>query len=356
MAQQQAADQSVPQSVEAYIDQLDDWKLIPGWQVLAREVPPEPSSTAVPCLWHYADVKRQLGLAGELVPAEEAERRVLVLANPGLDGRPATTPTLFADLQLVLPGEETSTHRHTPTAVRFMIEGEGSYAMTAGEKMSQAFGDLVLGPSWGWHSHGNPGDDPAIWFDALDIPLVKMLDASFFEPYPGEHHPETEPYEASLANFGHTGLLPSWERPTNGAASPLLKYQYATARPAVMALAEDKASPFDDMILEYVHPANGGPCTQTMACFLQRLRPGAKTRSHRHTSCAVYVVAEGRGRTVINGEAHDWAAGDVLALPSWCWHAHENASGDEDAILFSVTDLPVLKALGLYREEAAEGA
>jgi len=353
---QSPAERTAPGGVEAYIDQLGDWNLIPGWKVLAREVPPEPSSAAVACLWRYGDVKRQLSLAGELVPPEEAERRVLVLANPGLGGRAATTSTMFTDIQLVLPGEETNTHRHTPTAIRFMIEGEGSYAMTAGERMSQTFGDLVLGPSWGWHSHGNPGDDPAIWFDALDIPLVKMLDASFFEPYPGEHHPETQPYEASLAAFGNAALLPSWDRPANGASSPLLKYQYAAARPAVMNLADDKASPYDDMILEYVHPANGGPCTPTMACFLQRLRPGMKGKAHRHTSSAVYVVAEGRGRTIIDGAAHDWQAGDVLALPSWCWHGHENASAEEDAILFSVTDMPVLKALGLYREEAADGA
>ena len=247
---QSTAERAAPQGVDAFIDQLGDWNLIPGWKVLAQEVPPEPSSAAQPCLWRYGEVKQQLSLAGELVPPAEAERRVLVLANPGLAGRPATTPTLFTDVQLVLPGEETSTHRHTPTAVRFMIEGEGSYAMTAGEKMSQTFGDLVLGPSWGWHSHGNTGEDAAIWFDALDIPLVKMLDASFFEPYADEHHPETRPYEASIANFGNTGLLPSWDRPGNGAASPLLKYQYASARPALMGLAEDQASPFDDMILE----------------------------------------------------------------------------------------------------------
>jgi gentisate 1,2-dioxygenase len=146
-------------------------------------------------------------------------------------------------------------------------------------------------------------------------------------------------------------MLPTWERPAGGRASPLLKYQWATARPALMRLAEDKASPFDDMILEYVHPASGGPCTPTMACFLQRLRPGTRGRTHRHTSSAVYVAAEGAGRTVVDGRAYDWQSGDILVVPSWCWHAHENRSPDRDAILFSVTDMPVLKALGLYREE-----
>jgi gentisate 1,2-dioxygenase len=344
---------TTPKGVDEYIGQLGQSNLIAGWNVLAEEVPVEPRSVAVPWLWKRGELKRQLDLAGALVPPEQAERRVLVLANPGLDGRPATTPTLFTDVQLVLPGEMTNTHRHTPTAIRFMIEGEGSYAMAGGEKMSQAFGDLVLGPSWAWHSHGNPGDDAAIWFDALDIPLVKMLDASFFEPHPDEHHPETGIYEGSVSAFGNAAMLPSWDRPANGGASPLLKYTFASARQAVMALSEDKSSPYDDMILEYVHPATGGPCTRTMACFLQRIRAGVKGEAHRHTSSTVYVIAEGEGRTVIEGQAYDWQAGDIFALPSWCWHAHENHSTDRDAILFSVTDMPVLKALGLYREEAA---
>lgn len=344
-----------PEGVDEFIGQLGQSNLIAGWKVLAEEVPVEPQSVALPWLWKRNELKRQLDLAGALVPPEEAERRVLVLGNPGLGGRPATTPTLFTDVQLVLPGERTNTHRHTPTAIRFMIEGEGSYAMAGGEKMSQSFGDLVLGPSWAWHSHGNPGVDAAIWFDALDIPLVKMLDASFFEPYPDEHHPETRAYESSVSAFGNAAMLPSWDRPASGGASPLLKYRFEPARRALTALAEDRASPFDDMILEYVHPASGGPCTPTMACFLQRIRAGTRGARHRHTSSTVYVVAEGEGRTVIGDQAHDWEAGDILALPSWCWHAHENRSRERDAILFSVTDMPVLKALGLYREEAGPG-
>jgi gentisate 1,2-dioxygenase len=339
-----------PTNVDDFIGGLDRWNLIAGWKVLAQEVPPEPTSTAQPAMWRYGDVRRQLLLAGELVPPQDAERRILVLGNPGLGGRPATTPTIFSDIQLVKPGEVTGTHRHTPTAIRFMIEGTGSYAMTAGEKMSQDVGDLVLGPSWGWHSHGNLGDDPAIWFDALDIPLLKMLDASFFEAYPEEHHPETRPYEDNLAAFGTAGLLPAGER--NGSYSPLLRYPWAPARQALADLDDSRADAHDDLILEYVHPGTGGPCTPTMACYLQRLRPGSATQAHRHTSSAIYVAAEGAGRTIINGKSFDWEQGDTVVLPSWCWHSHENRSDSADAVLFSVTDRPVLKALGLYREEA----
>lgn len=342
-----------PTTVEDFIGGLNRWNLIAGWNVLAQEVPAEPTSSAEAGMWRYDQVRHQLMLAGALVPAEDAERRILVLGNPGLGGRPATTPTIFSDIQLVLPGEVTGTHRHTPTAIRFMIEGTGSYAVTAGERMSQEVGDLVLGPSWGWHSHGNLGADPAIWFDALDIPLLNMLDASFFESYSHQHHPETQPYEDSLTAFGTAGLLPVGHRQRSGGASPLLRYPWVRSRAALIGLADERASPHEDMILEYVHPGSGGPCTPTMGCFLQRLRPGVTTQSHRHTSSAIYVAAEGVGRTTIDGKRFDWTMGDTVVLPSWCWHHHENRSASEEAILFSVTDRPVLESLGLYREEGA---
>lgn len=338
------------ETVEEMIAGFGQYNLMAGWDVLAQEVPKEPTSTATPCHWSYADVREQLFLAGKLVPPENAERRILVMANPGLDGRPATTPTIFTDMQLVLPGEETNIHRHTPSALRFMIEGEGSYAMTAGERNAQHRGDLVLGPSWGWHAHGNLGSDPAVWFDALDIPLVKMLDASFFEAYGADTFRDNRPDDGSLKAYANPGVMPTWNR-ADTTATPLLKYAWEDAHGALMAMPDENASPFDDMILEYVNPLNGGPIMPTLACHLQRLRPGCATRTHRHTSSTVYVGAEGAGTVVIEGQRYDWEAGDIVSLPSWTWHSHENRSSEEDAILFSVTDAPTLRALNLYREE-----
>ncbi len=338
------------ETIEEMIAGFGQHNLMAGWNVLAEEVPLEPASPALPCHWPYREVREQLFLAGRLVPPEDAERRILVMANPGLDGRPATTPTIFTDMQLVLPGEETNIHRHTPSALRFMMEGEGSYAMTAGERNSQHKGDLVLGPSWGWHSHGNLGDDPAIWFDALDIPLVKILDASFFEGYGEEKFRNNQPDDGSIRAYGNPGVMPTWNR-SNTRATPVLKYSWRDAVGALTDMPEENASPFDDLIVEYVNPLNGGPLMPTLACFLQRLRPGCRTERHRHTSSTVYVGARGGGRLVVGDHCFDWEEGDVLSLPSWCWHAHENRSGAEDAILFSVTDTPTLKALNLYREE-----
>lgn len=346
-----SAAQSV--SFDEMIEGFGRHNLMAGWNVLAEEVPLQPKTMAVPFHWSYEDVRRELFLAGDLVPPEDAERRILVMANPGLGGRPATTSTIFTDMQLVLPGEETNIHRHTPSAIRFMMEGKGSYAMAGGERNSQARGDLVLGPSWGWHSHGNTGDDAAVWFDALDIPLVKMLDASFFEGYGEGAFRDNRPDEVSLNAYGNVGVAPTWNR-AQSAATPLLKYSWTDTHAALMALPDENASPFDDMILEYVNPLNGGSIMPTLSCYLQRIRPGHRTQSHRHTSSTVYVGAEGAGTIEIGDQSFDWKAGDVISLPSWCWHAHQNRSDTDDAFLFSVSDVPTLKALGLYREERSE--
>jgi len=340
------------EDIQKMISGFKKFNLLAGWNVLAEEVPRQPASVAEPCHWSYVDVRRQLSLAGDLVPPEDAERRILVMANPGLGGRPATTPTIFSDIQLVLPGEETNIHRHTPSAIRFMIEGEGSYAMTGGERNPQHRGDLVLGPSWGWHSHGNLGEDDAVWFDALDIPLVKMLDASFFEGYDSDVFRNSRPEEGSLAAFGVGGVAPVWKRP-NTSTTPLLRYPWDDAVKALMVMPEENSSPYDDLITEYINPLCGGPIMPTLCCYLQRLRPGKKTARHRHTSSTVYVGAEGRGTIVMGEKRFEWQTGDVLSLPSWCWHTHENCS-DSDAFLFSVSDAPTLTALGLYREESAD--
>jgi gentisate 1,2-dioxygenase len=221
-----------------------------------------------------------------------------------------------------------------------------------GEKMTMSFGDFVLTPNWTWHDHGSESSGPVVWLDGLDIPLITMLEGIFFEPFAQEAQSWTKPLNNSVAEYGSSGLLPSWQRATSS-HSPLLKYEWKQAREAVASLSANAESPFDGAILEYVNPLTGGPTLQTMASFLQRLKPGQKTERHRHSVSTIYLAVEGHGRTTIEGKAYDWAPGDVFALPTWSWHAHENLSASSDAILFSFTDAPVMKAFNLAREQAA---
>jgi gentisate 1,2-dioxygenase len=340
-----------PQEVEHYLNGLSQYNVGPLWKFLKQALTPEPKSQANPFLWRWKELRPQLLRAGELVSAAEAERRVLMLLNPGLEGRIATTPTLYGGLQLILPGEVAATHRHTPNALRFIMEGEGAYTVVDGEKMTMSFGDFVLTPNWTWHDHGSESTGPVVWLDGLDIPLATMLEGIFFEPYLHEAQPWTKPVNNSVAEYGKSGLLPTWQRST-GSYSPLLKYAWTDARETVANLSANAESPFDGAIVEYVNPVHGGPSLPTMASFLQKLKPGQKTATHRHSASAVYLAVEGHGRTIIDGKAYEWLPGDVFALPTWRPHAHENLSASEDAVLFSFDDSPVMKAFNLYREQA----
>ena len=338
-------------AVDEYFSGLPQFHVGPLWKYLGQVLTPEPKSQARPHIWRWKELRPQLLRSGELVSAAEAERRVLMLLNPGLEGRIATTHTLYGGLQLILPGEVARTHRHTPNALRFIMEGEGAYTVVDGEKMMMSFGDFVLTPNWTWHDHGSESAGPVVWLDGLDLPVVHVLEGTFFEPYEQETQPLTKPMDASVADYGKSGLLPTWQRSTS-AHSPLLKYAWKDAREALMSLGSNATSPFDGEMLEYVNPVTGGPSLPTMASFLQRLKPGQKTELHRHSTSAVYLAVEGHGRTIIDSKAYDWSPGDVFALPTWLWHQHENLSARGDAILFSFTDTPVMTAMNLYREQA----
>ena len=321
------------------------------WE-LASLMTATPQPKAVPHMWRWSVVESILQESGEVVPIGE-ERRALQLFNPGLDGRWATTNSLVAAVQMLLPGEVARAHRHSPTAIRFIMEGTGAYTAVDGERVYMEPGDLVLTPSWTWHDHGNETDHRVVWMDGLDIPLVQSMEAMFFQLYEAPQYPLTRPVNASESMFGLGQLSPTWvkEKPL---ASPLLIYSWRQARAALDASRGAQGSPYDGLALEYRHPQTGGPVLPTMGCWIQLLRPGERLKAHRHTGSAAYYVAEGRGESVIDGKRYDWRRGDIIVVTPWALHEHANTSESEDAVLFSIQDLPVLQTLGLYREEAYE--
>ncbi len=310
----------------------------------------EPHTPVRPHVWRWPEVRSHLMRAGELVDTQEAERRVLLLCNPGLDGRPATTQTLVSAFQLVLPGEIARSHRHTPAALRFIVEGEGGYTVVDGEKTFMRPGDFVTTPSWTFHDHGNPTDHPMIWLDGLDVPLIMGLHTMFYEEHQQDTQPVSKAVDDSLHRYG-MGVKPTYQQ-FNGNYSPILNYTYERTREVLTRLAQDgEGSPYDDVVVEYTNPCTGGHALATISAYAQLLRPGRHTQAHRHTSSAVYLAAEGQGCSIVNGERVDWQEHDVFALPMWAWHEHVNASDHEPAVLLSFSDLPVLEALGLYREQ-----
>ncbi len=334
-----------------YYAEIGRHNLAPLWEVLRGLIVKEPRSPALPALWRYADVRPYLMEAGRLITAKEAERRVLVLENPGLRGQSRITNALYAGLQLILPGEVAPAHRHSQSALRFVIEGSGAYTAVDGEKTIMQPGDFVITPSWTWHDHGNDSDRPMVWMDGLDIPIVSLLDATFAEGYPDDRHPLTRPPGDSLARYG-SGLLPvGYERrvPT----SPVFNYPYARTRDSLETMRRSEEwDACHGLKLRYVNPVDGGWAMPTIGTCMQALPKGFAGRPYRSTDGTVFSVVEGRGRThVTKGdgsvETFAWGPQDVFVVPSWLWHRHE---AEEDAVVFSFSDRPVQEKLGLWRE------
>jgi len=201
------------------------------WSVMSSIITPEPKSPCVPFKWSYDEVRSRLIEAAGLITAKEAERRVLILENPGLKGTSKVTTSLYCGVQCVMPGEVAPAHRHSQSALRFVLESSGGFTAVGGEKTEMQYGDFVITPSWAWHDHGNDTDDPIFWLDGLDIPIVRCFDGSFAEGLGEDQQSITVPTGDSAARYGANMLPLGYEttRPT----SPIFNYPYDRSRDAL---------------------------------------------------------------------------------------------------------------------------
>jgi gentisate 1,2-dioxygenase len=321
------------------------------WNLDHAERPSDPKTSVKPHLWKWHDIYDSLLQARDRISVARGsvERRVIRLVNPGLAESEMTSQTILLSFQLIQPGEVAPAHRHTMAAFRFILQGHGAYTNVGGQKMVMEDGDLILTPQGCWHEHAHEGDDNMVWIDGLDVPFIQALNQISFEPYTGRL-PVTEGIDPATF-YGAT-------RPVDNASTqipPLLHYHWRDTYPALERLARTPGDPFDGAALEFVNPASGAPTLPTMSCRIQMLRAKEKTRSHRHTGTSIYHAFRGSGTTIINGEPYHWQKGDTFIVPLWHWHEHANASASDEAILFSMHDAPILKAFGLYREEAQSG-
>ncbi len=323
------------------------------WTVANKIEPWEPASTSVPMLWRYRDLREDVLRALDLVTPEQAGRRVVYLENKGRADVVAAVGWLYSGLQVMAPGECASSHRHSASALRFIMEGQGAFTNVDGHKMTLGANDFVLTPNGTWHEHGVAEDGTVcIWQDGLDIPLMNALEANFYEVHPDLQQAISFAVDDSTATWAGAGLRPAGAQWTKR-YSPLLKYEWAPTYEALTRYARvTDGSPYDGILMDYVNPDNGGPVMQTIGASMQLLRPGERTKAHRQTGSFVYQCAKGSGWSIINGQRFDWRERDIFVVPAWMYHEHANASDSEDACLFSFHDLPVMRALGLYREEA----
>ncbi len=331
-----------------FYGRLTPHNLAPLWEVLKDIVPPEPRSKAHATHWRYGDLRPLLLESGALLTAEEAERRVLVLENPAFPGQSRTTATLYAGLQLIMPGETAPAHRHTPSALRFVIEGEYGFTAVGGERTTMREGDLVITPAWAWHDHGNEGDGPVIWLDGLDIPILGFFESVFMEHYNDSRHATTRPEGDALARYG-AGLAPIDGASPYGLTSPIFNYPYSRTRESLLQIAKaGDPDPHMAYTLRYTNPLDGGWVTPTMATWMTHLPSGFSTTPIRSTDGIVAHVVEGAGSIEIDGARIDFAAKDTIAIPGWTWRS---LTASSDAFLVFFSDRVIHEKLGFHREE-----
>ena len=303
-------------SLDELYGHLGEIAMTAGWAKKTPSLWPEPKTTFRAHRWSYAQAKGGLDAAGRLINTELAERRNLILMNPG-EGY-ATSRTIVAAYQMIMPGEKARSHRHTPNALRLVIDAEpGAYTIVNGEKLAMMPGDVVLTPNWCWHGHGNEGRASAYWLDVLDVPLVQLLEPMFFEPHPEE--------------FETAATVPN--------DSPMHFAFADTQRRLAEAAARNGAS--------HAEIALGEPALDTMALSMLQLKPGVGTTARKLMANSVFGVVEGEGATEVEGETLRWTRGDVIVVPGWQNHVHHSNDG---AVLFRVTDEPVMQKLGFLRE------
>lgn len=336
--------------LELLFKSMEKRNLFPLWKSVANLVTPTPRSSTQAAYWAFAEVRDYLMRTGDLISAKEAERRVLILENPGLPGTLGITTSLYAGLQLILPGEVAPCHRHAQSALRFVMEGEGAFTAIDGEKAVMRPFDLVLTPNWQWHDHGNPSSSPMIWLDGLDIQTVKAFDASFAEKLGDEMHAETAPPDDTRRRYGRN------LRPMRGSSAdrrpgqlPLFHYPYTEWRDSLAAIASSQAPDAHfGHALEFVNPANAGPIMPTIAAHVRLLPAGFETLPRRTTDATVFVVVEGEGHVVIGDVEFPLHEGGIFIVPSW--HSL-TLHATKDLVLFGYSDRAAQEKLGLFRQQ-----
>jgi gentisate 1,2-dioxygenase len=325
---------------------IGEYNLTPLWEVLSTLVPLSPRSSVLPAHWDYSALREHVLEAGSLITAEEAERRVLVLENPGLRGQSCITQSLYAGLQLIMPGETAPAHRHTQSALRLILDGEGAYTAVDGERATMHRGDFIITPAWTWHDHGNPAASPVVWLDGLDIPLVRFLDAGFSEKAPGSTQAVTRAEGDSLARYG-ANLLPVDYHPQPAEPTRTFVYPFDRTRAALIGVASGPPDAHLGFKLRFVNPATGAAPMPTIGAFVQWLPQGFETRPYRCTDGTVYVCLEGECAALVGDQNWTLEPNDVFVVPSWIPLELRAA---RDSLLFSFSDRPVQQALGLWRE------
>ncbi|MGE5538033.1 MAG: cupin domain-containing protein [Gemmatimonas sp.] len=339
-----------PAQREAFDRDVRGKNLLGYWMIPTRSDGfREPKPSYGPFKWDWQTLRRSLADAVDNVSKEEAHRRFIGFQHPDL--KMGTTPNLILGGQLILSGETAPPHRHTMDAVRFVVEGDGKgCTVVEGERFPMHRWDLITTPNWSWHEHVNDSAQDTLWLDGAVAPLIVNFNIGFAEPHQSPRQELTADEGWSRHQFG--ALKPRAPRHSTTARRPPYRYSWQETSAALDALSDAPGDPADDVVVRYADPVTGGPTLLTVDCEIQRLRRGFSGVRKRHTHAVVYHALEGSGATEIGDRTIEWRAGDTFLVPLWTWRAHRN-TGSGPALLFSISDKPVMASLGFDREETA---
>ena len=330
---------------QAFLARLEAAHLHPLWDRFRTLTPVKPQAGDPPMLWRWRDIEPLANASVGEVAIDDVERRALILVNPAFGGQTVTTSNLIAAFTVLDPGDRARPHRHTFSAIRFATRADGAATIVNGRRCAMAAGDLILTPPMCWHGHINESDHRIIWFDAANIPLLRTLDANFFEPgdaTAGEFWQVDDGDERLWTEAGIVGA----DLPTQSRHSPKYRYPGAATRRLLSALP---AGPDGARWVRYANPATADAVMPALDCHAVRLANGRRTRPRRTTANMICLVVSGQGRSTVGEHSFEWSEHDVFTVPHWTFAEHEAKAGDAD--LFVVSDRVVMERLGLLVDE-----
>jgi gentisate 1,2-dioxygenase len=330
---------------ESFIAQLEAANLHPLWDRFKKITPVRPQPRDPPLIWRWEDIAHFADRAVGEVAIDDVERRALILVNPAFAGETVTTSNLIAAFTVLDPGDRARAHRHTFAAIRYATRADGAATSVNGRRCDMREGDLILTPPMCWHGHINESDHRIVWFDAANIPLIRALDANFFEPGDPGSNAFWQVDEGEERLWAEPGLAGA-DVPRDAAHSPKYRYSGEATRRLLSVLP---SGPDRARTVRYINPQTGGPVMSALDCYAVRLSRKTPTRPRRSTSNAVCLVASGAGRSQIGDHSFEWSQHDVFSIPHWTWASHEALDGDAD--LFVVSDKSAYERLDLLREE-----
>ena len=306
-------------SLEALREALNPLEFMAGWNKHEPSLWKEPRTAYKPMIWHWADAKAGLDAAGRLINAEQAERRNLFMVNPVEGNHYASLRTLVTAYQMILPGETARTHRHSPNALRLVLDvPDECYTVVDGARIDMKPGDVLLTPGMCWHGHGNEGSRPGYWIDFLDVPLVQLIEPMFLDLWDG-----LQPVDGRTRDSEFVFPIEQ------------------TSKDLAAAVPDEHGR----LRIEL-----DAPSMPTTALIMEKLTPARHAPPIRSTENQIFAVLSGAGTSRIGHESFRWSRGDVFVAPSWHYISHK---ASEDAVLFCVSDRPVHEKLGFLRVEAA---